>query len=359
MKLILITTLFAHLGGNIYLFVRSLQQMSGVPMVWKVIFGVLFWLLALSIFIAIGARNTDMPEAVARLLFQAGSVWMVFLLYMVLALIVVDMVHLVCPAFNGYFYALALTIALLAYGNWNYHHPSVERVEITLDKPLESVLRIVAVSDVHLGYGTDKKALERYVELINSEHPDVVLIAGDLIDNSVKPVVSQQMNEELNKIAAPQGVYMVMGNHEFISGAEAVERFIGTTNIHLLRDSVVTLPSGLQIVGREDRTNRQRQALEQLITECDNTRPIVLLDHQPYNVAGSDSLKVDLQFSGHTHRGQIFPLNLLTDCIYEQSHGYRKWSYSHIIVSCGLSLWGPPFRIGTSSDMYVITLRGR
>ena len=152
---------------------------------------------------------------------------------------------------------------------------------------------------------------------------------------------------------------MVMGNHEFISGTEAVERFIGTTNIHLLRDSVATLPSGLQIVGREDRTNRQRQALEQLLTECDNTRPIVLLDHQPYNVAGSDSLKVDLQFSGHTHRGQIFPLNLLTDCIYEQSHDYRKWSYSHIIVSCGLSLWGPPFRIGTSSDMYVITLRGR
>lgn len=81
------------------------------------------------------------------------------------------------------------------------------------------------------------------------------------------------------------------------------------------------------------------------------------LNHQPYSLAETDSLKVDLLLCGHTHRGQVFPLNLITDKLYEQSHGYRKWSYSHIWVSSGLSLWGPPFRIGTQSDFAVIDIK--
>ena len=84
---------------------------------------------------------------------------------------------------------------------------------------------------------------------------------------------------------------------------------------------------------------------------------MVVLDHQPYDLAQTDALKVDLQISGHTHRGQVWPLSWLTDKMYEQSHGYRKWSYSHIWVSSGLSLWGPPFRIGTKSDLAVIDLK--
>ena len=85
--------------------------------------------------------------------------------------------------------------------------------------------------------------------------------------------------------------------------------------------------------------------------------PTIVLDHQPYDLAKTDSLGVDIQISGHTHNGQIWPLNWFTDYIFEQSHGYHKWSRSHIFVSSGLSLWGPPFRIGTRGDMAVIELR--
>ena len=84
--------------------------------------------------------------------------------------------------------------------------------------------------------------------------------------------------------------------------------------------------------------------------------PVILLDHQPYEVAHKDSLGVDVQFSGHTHRGQVWPMSQLVDSMYEQSHGYRKWTHSHIWVSSGLSLWGPPLRIGTDSDFAVIDL---
>ena len=165
------------------------------------------------------------------------------------------------------------------------------------------------------------------------------------------------MEEELNQLKAPMGIYLAPGNHEYISGMEECERFLKNTPIRLLRDTIVTLPNGLQLIGRDDRSNRRRTPIADLMKKTDSTKPTLLIDHQPYEVAKKDSLGIDIQFSGHTHRGQVWPLSLLVDNMYEQSHGYRQWPHSHVYVSSGLSLWGPPFRIGTDSDMLVMTIR--
>ena len=133
--------------------------------------------------------------------------------------------------------------------------------------------------------------------------------------------------------------------------------------IQLLRDTVVTLPCGttsgygITIIGRDDRFNRNRKSLEELMAGVNHSNfTDILLDHQPYELAMTDSLGIAIQVSGHTHRGQVWPLNWLTDNLYEQSHGYRKWQNSHIYISSGLSLWGPPFRIGTESEIVVLCL---
>lgn len=110
------------------------------------------------------------------------------------------------------------------------------------------------------------------------------------------------------------------------------------------------------MIGRDDRSNTARRSLQELMANVDKNKPIILLDHQPYKLTESETAGVDLQFSGHTHRGQVWPMSLVTDYIYEQSHGYRQWGNSHIYVSSGLSLWGPPFRIGTESEMVVLQL---
>ena len=120
---------------------------------------------------------------------------------------------------------------------------------------------------------------------------------------------------------------------------------------------MVTLPNGLQLIGRDDRSNRRRLSLSNLMEKVDNNKPILLLDHQPYEVAQKDSIGIDIQFSGHTHHGQVWPMSLLVENMYEQSHGYRQWPHSHVYVSSGLSLWGPPFRIGTDSDMAVMIIQ--
>jgi predicted MPP superfamily phosphohydrolase len=165
------------------------------------------------------------------------------------------------------------------------------------------------------------------------------------------------MAEELNQLKAPMGIYLAPGNHEYISGMEACEQFLKGTPIRLLRDSIVTLPNGLQLIGRDDRSNRRRLPIAELMKQADSTKPTLLIDHQPYEVAKKDSLGIDIQFSGHTHRGQVWPLSLLVDNMYEQSHGYRRWTNTHVYVSSGLSLWGPPFRIGTNSDMLVMMVK--
>lgn len=358
MKFMFLAIMATYLCGNIYVFIRTLQQLSALPIVWRILVSILFWAVALALFLSMGLRHIELPKWLSQTMFNAGSAWMVFILYMVLALLVADITHLFRPKLNGYPWALGLTLCLLMYGYYSYRHPKVVELDIKLEKPLSHPIRIVAVSDIHLGHGTNKATLKRYVELINAQHPDMILIGGDLIDNSTLPLHQQQMHEELNTLQATLGIYMVAGNHEFISGIKPAIEFLDKTPITLLRDSVASLPCGLQIIGRDDRSNRNRLTLEQLIEKCDTEKPMLLLDHQPYELALSDSLGIDFQFSGHTHYGQVFPLSLLTDYIYEQSHGYRHWSHAHIYVSSGLALWGPPFRIGTQSDLAVITLRG-
>ncbi len=418
----------AYACGNVYVFVRALQAVSsalgahgaGTLAAWacKAAFGVVFWLCASLLFISLFTRDASYPVWMAKGMYLIGSIWMVFTLYMVLSLLVVDITKLLLglcdnaksllPAFNiaklhlllskhGFIYALGFTLILLSYGYVNYRTPRITHIPISFNNaaynPIPDSLnrtvnnsdsyasdvtsltdrsiRVVAISDVHLGNGTGKKQLQRYVKLINGLKPDVILIGGDLIDNSVTPLYRENMAEELNMLEAPLGIYMVPGNHEYISGISATEKFIAGTKITLLRDSVVTLPCGVQIIGRDDRHNRSRASLEELLAQIPGTAaittqsaeadtlsklPVILLDHQPYELAKADSSGVDLQFYGHTHRGQVWPLNWLTDKIYEQSHGYRKWNNSHVYVSSGLSLWGPPFRIGTHSDIALFTL---
>ena len=149
---------------------------------------------------------------------------------------------------------------------------------------------------------------------------------------------------------------MVPGNHEYISGIDKV--------IQLLQNNSYTTAARLgchtslrhTLIGRDDRSNARRLPLQKLMARIDKSKPVILLDHQPYQLAESQAAGIDLQFSGHTHHGQVWPMNWVTDHLYEQSHGYRQWENSHIYVSSGLSLWGPPFRIGTESEMVVLQL---
>ena len=348
-----------YIGGNAYVFWRMFQALQCSPTVVRVIFIVVFWFAAIALFISFALRNSSIPQPITRLLFNIGSIWLVFTLYMVLFVALFDIAHLLIPSLsNGVWYALMLTSALMLYGYINYRMPREEHIVINIDKPIEGEeYRMAVISDVHLGHGTTRQDLASYVDMINRHNPDVVLIVGDLIDNSIEPVIRDRMLEEFERITAKDGIYMVPGNHEYISGIEACVEHIATSPIHLLRDSVVTLSSGLQLIGRDDRFRLRRKPLDSLLMDADTTHPTIVLDHQPQSISESLKHGVDIHISGHTHRGQVWPLNWVTDAIYDQSHGYRRHDDSHVVVSSGLSLWGPPFRIGTRSELWIIDIR--
>ena len=350
----------AYLAGNVYLFFRGKAAFAAQSTGVKVLLLIIFLCCALAFFGAFFLRGLHLPSTMAQLIEQVGTGWLVFTLYMVIALLLLDLLklcHLQLP--YGFHFALFAVLSLLAYGNYHYMHPVVRTVDRTISKALvgeEQQLRIVAISDVHLGYATNKTLLHKYIQLINALRPDLVLIGGDLVDHAIEPLWQERMQEELSDIHVPLGTYFIPGNHDFMSGIQEVKRFIAETPIVLLRDSVVRLPNGLQLVGRDDRRNTHRKSLSELTASLDHTRPIVLVDHQPYDLAESAQAGVDLQFSGHTHRGQIWPMSLLVDRLFEWSYGSKEIGDCLIYVSSGLSLWGPPFRIGTDSEIVVFNL---
>lgn len=349
-----------YLAGNIYIYLKGKQALKSQSTGVKVLLSIVFWGGALSFFSSFLFRNLDMPASFAQTVSQVGTGWLVFTLYMVLALLVFDILRLFHLRFKYSFYlSLFLTLSLLGYGNYNYQHPDTRVINMVINKPADTdgqSLKVVAISDIHLGYATNKTMLAGYVDMINAQRPDIVLIGGDLIDNSVAPLRYEHMEEELSKIYAPLGVYMVPGNHEYISGIEESEKFIAQTPIVLLRDSVAILPYQIQLVGRDDRHNKGRKTLGQLTANLDKSKPVILLDHQPYDLEKTEEAGVDLQFSGHTHRGQVWPMNWIVDHLFELSYGIKKIGNSTIYVSSGLSLWGPPFRIGTDSEMVVFNI---
>jgi len=218
-------------------------------------------------------------------------------------------------------------------------------------------LRIVAISDLHLGYGIGKKEFEGWVNTINAENPDIVLIAGDIIDNSVRPLNEGNFAESFHKIKAPMGVYACLGNHEFISGLKNSLDFYEKAGIHLLRDTAELVNNSFYVIGRDDRSNEWRKPLNVLVDSLDKSKPLILLDHQPYHLEEAEAYGIDLQISGHTHQGQVWPISAITNAIYEKDHGFVKKGNANIYISSGIGIWGGKFRIGTQSEYVVIDLK--
>jgi hypothetical protein len=189
--------------------------------------------------------------------------------------------------------------------------------------------------------------------------PDLILLPGDIIDDEIEPYIRQGMADRLKKLQAPLGVYAVLGNHEYYGGDLPlyVKQLQEGGVTVLLDEHVVT--EGIQIVGRKDlsaegRGNSGRLSLESLTAELDSTAALLLLDHQPYHLGKAEAQGFDMMFSGHTHRGQLIPNQLITRRLYELDWGYKKKGALHVFVSSGFGTWGPPIRTGSRSEVLAI-----
>ena len=360
------------LGLNSYVFVRALQSLPHIGWL-RVVFSILFWGMLLSFFVRMFV-NDAMSVGLAAVLSAVGFTWLIAVVYFVLFVLCIDILRILNHFFDIYpqwvkdnyqftklilFGVAVVAVGLLfVRGNYKYNHPETVRLDIAVNKPLpEEGLKLVMVSDVHLGSNIDKAQLKRYVEMINGENPDLILIVGDLCDMSAKPMIEQNMAEELSALKSKYGAYFASGNHEFYGGdRKNIFDYLTSSGINVLIDSVVTIGDVVTIAGREDRTNEHRKGLQELLSGADTSKPLILLDHQPYNLGESEDNGVDLHLSGHTHNGQFWPGNIVVKMMYELPYGYMQKGDTHYYVSSGLGLWGPKYRIGTRSEMVVIRL---
>jgi len=157
-------------------------------------------------------------------------------------------------------------------------------------------------------------------------------------------------------------VFAVTGNHEYIGGVEEACAYLTAHNVVMLRDQAVKVNGSFFLVGREDRSanrnkSRQRKSLEELMRNVDRRYPVILMDHQPFRLEDAVNQGIDLQLSGHTHHGQLWPISYIIQAIYQVGWGYRKIAGTHIYVSNGVGTWGPPIRIGNRPEILNIRLQ--
>ncbi|GHT12638.1 metallophosphatase [Bacteroidia bacterium] len=334
----------------------------------------LFILCAASFFVGM-LLSKFCPWQVGAVFSNIGGWWLLIaLFYLLLIVVFTDLLRLAqhfihfYPAFVTKHYAfvkliyfcVALAIPAIAtvVGHHNFTHPQVVtlNLEVAPKKSLLDNLKIVAVSDIHLGEVVRKKQLQRYVNLINEQQPDIIFIVGDLIDRSLAVVQAQGMAQILQQLHAHYGCYAVLGNHDYHAQPDAVLDFMRDAGIIPLRDTAVVVDNNFIVAGRDDYSNRERKPLSAFV-DSSLALPVVLLDHQPAQPAESVKQHIDLQISGHTHNGQIFPLMYVVKKIYNIAYGYKKVGDTHFYVSSGLGLWGAPIRIGTQSEVVCVNLK--
>ncbi len=362
---------------NFYLSLRGWEAVASVPAL-KSYYPPLILFLSLSYVVGRILERVSLNWLSSALVW-IGSFWLAAMTYFILTLLTLDFLRLInhfvhfFPPFITQDYERAKLITALIVtggvtltiilGYVNARNPRIKTLNIDIPKnshPTKS-LNVVVASDIHLGTIVCKARLEHIVEKINALNPDLVLLPGDVVDEDLGPVIKQNLGETLRKIRSKFGVISITGNHEYIGGVEEAYQYLIAHDIMVLRDSVIKINNSLYVVGREDLsvkqfTGKRRKPLDEIMAGVDKTLPVILMDHQPFRLEDAVQNGVDLQLSGHTHHGQIWPFNFITKKVYEVSWGYKKKGDTHIYVSCGVGTWGPPVRIGNTPEIVNIRL---
>lgn len=362
---------------NFYIFLRGWQAIP-VESPLRIPFAAIFLVVAMS-FIAGRFLERVAITPFSTTVVWVGSFWFAALAYFTLSLLLIDILRLInhlFPIFPSFItsniirtkalLAVGLTSAVaiaIVIGFFNARSPRVKVLDLYIPKRMDSLktLNIAVASDIHLGTIIGRGRLNTIVEKINNLHADLVLFPGDIVDEDLAPVVNQNLGEMLRTITAKYGVFAITGNHEYIGGVEEAVKYLTEHGIRVLRDEVVNVNGGIVLVGREDRSisqfnGKKRKPLAELMTGIDRRYPIILMDHQPFGLHEAVEQGADVQLSGHTHHGQLWPFNAITNAVYELSWGYMKKGQTHFYVSSGVGTWGPPVRLGNTPEIIHLRL---
>ncbi|MDX9697333.1 MAG: metallophosphoesterase [Bacteroidales bacterium] len=355
---------------NWYIYSRTSPLLEGSSIL-KISIRILFWIIILAYPIA---RITErfINNDIIVFFVKIGSFWMGAMLYLFLIFFIVDIFRLInysIPVIGILDYksnpankeliakvVYVVTMVVLIVATINARNPRINHQSLIVNKQINEKLRIATVSDIHLGTLISHRSLKQLVNKLNEQNPDIVLFAGDVFDEDISHVINNGLGNYFTQIKAPLGVFAIPGNHEYFGGVEHKLQYLKDHGVQVLRDSTILINGKFYIIGRDDRSNTRRKSVSELIEGTNTSKTLILLDHQPFDLAQSAQNGIDLQISGHTHHGQLWPFNYITNAIYEVSSGYKKIGDTHVVVSNGFGTWGPPMRLGNRPEILVIDL---
>ncbi len=375
--LFLSIVLFIHIITNYYIF-RKIHQALPNNSFSKYIFYILFITAASSYFIY-NILEYYYPNIPNGFFAWLGSIWFAVMLYAFLLILFIDILRLInhfIPFFPAIIYknyqqtklyllmiSSIIILILLVYGYFNAANPRLITLNFDINKKSNlKKLKIVAASDLHLGKILNYNDALKFVEKVNNLNPDIILLPGDIVDRAFDNYENYNVTEPLKNLKSKYGVFAITGNHEYIGNVEKAVKHLTSLRIKFLRDSSILIDNSFYLIGREDRSfnrfySKSRKTLDEITQNIDKTKPMILLDHQPFELNHSAELGIDLHLTGHTHHGQMFPINLITNLVYEKSWGYLKKSNTNYYISSGYGTWGPPIRIGNHPELLLINLK--
>lgn len=250
-------------------------------------------------------------------------------------------------------------VGLIGLAVYNAYVPSVVRYQVQINKPLAQPLKIGVASDTHLGKWFGAKQLDKLAAIFEQEKVDLILLPGDIMDDNLIAFRQENMAPHLAKLRAPLGVYATLGNHDFFGAQNSIAAEIEHAGIRVLWDQAVEIDGKFTIVGRNDDLVQDRPTAEQLLQKVNTKLPVFLMDHRPTEIEMHSKLPIDLQVSGHAHKGQVFPASLITKMMYRLHYGYEKIGNGHFVVTSGYGFWGIPMRLGSQSEVVIVEVRGK
>lgn len=341
------------------------------------VFWIIFILFA-SIYIFSRLLKDILSQSIQNKIQLIGYYWLAFLMYFIMFTIIIDILQFIINKIrksrnvnlketgNSYFYILAvfLAIILILYGSIHAQSTKVNHYSVNINKNAGNIkkLNVVMVSDIHIGAIINKQRVDKMVTEINKLNPDIIFIAGDTVDSEYQPLVDYDCKSSFLKLKSKYGTYIIPGNHEYFgSNPEKTLSYYKASGFNLLTDQYVLVDNSFYVVGRDDASSRKisgekRAKLSDVMNGINKNLPVIVLDHQPVDLKEPETEGVDLQLSGHTHAGQMFPANLLVKAMYEDYWGYKRVNNFNLIVSSGYGTWGPPMRIGTDCEIVNIKI---
>lgn len=371
----LINAFIIHLTLNVLVFLRGWYIFDHKK--WARVILIFVFAIELIVYTIGFIFYRHLPEQITQIIRVMGTSWMLLVMYTGAIWLITDLIYIFIYRIKlkswkikeqshkykiGVFLiTFVIVLAVMTHGHYKFLNPVVQQVPISINKSNEKLdsVRIAVIGDLHLGWMINRDHTKRFVDLIMSQSPDLILFVGDIIDSNIDPILEQKMDEELARLNAPLGVFSCTGNHEYRYDAEDKIKLLNDAGITMLRDNAVLIDSAFYVIGREDKTVYNRKSLEVILNEqsIDRTKPIIVLNHTPDKLREESEAGVDIALYGHTHHGQAFPGNIATDIVFEVAHGYKKKDNTHVYVTSGIGLVGPQFRIGTVSEIAMLNVR--